>query len=250
MKYTYSEYRQMAWKSLEGKWGAAALMMLVYMACAWVISMICGSQASWRLIFLVLNLALLPMAYVITVAFLNVAKGQDVAKIPALFEPYKTKETCLRYFLVEFWVALFVFLWSLLLIIPGIIKAYAYAMTVYIAEENPDMDPREAMKKSEEMMMGHKKELFVLDLTFIGWFLLSMLTFGILLLFVQPYLYTAHAHFYLSLKPQEEAPVESAKVEKEEPVEPKAAPVVEEASAKPEEPADDEPKSEESAGKE
>ena len=203
MKYTYSEYRQKAWDSLTGKWGAAALLMLVYLAIAGVISALSGGNTdggSWRAIFLILELAILPMAYVLAVSFLGIAKGEDVPKVAALFDPYKDKDTCLRYFLVEFWKGLFIFLWTLLLIVPGIIKSYAYAMTEYIAAENPDMDARTAMKKSEELMQGHKWDLFVLDLTFIGWLLLSMLTAGLLMLVVQPYIYTAHAHFYLSLK--------------------------------------------------
>ena len=250
MKYTYSEYRQKAWDSLTGKWGKAALLMFVYMVVSAIISAIAGNQPSWRWIFFILTLAMFPMGYVMTVAFLKVAKGEEVAPVKALFDPYKTKETCLRYFLVVFWVNLFVFLWSLLLIIPGIIKAYAYSMTIYIAEENPDMDPREAMKKSEEMMKGHKWELFVLDLTFIGWLLLSMLTLGILMLFVQPYIYTTHGHFYLSLKEDAEPVVECASA-KPEPVveEAKAEPAAEEvAAAKPEEPEETPTESESSDG--
>ena len=265
MKYTYSEYRQKAWDSLTGKWGAAALLMLVYMVIAGVISSISGSgtEPSWRMIFLLLNLALWPMAFFLTVAFLNVAKGEDLPKVAALFDPYKDKETCIRYFLVEFWKNLFIFLWMLLLVIPGIIKAYAYAMTEYIAAENPNMDPREAMKKSEEMMKGHKWELFVLDLTFIGWLLLCVLTAGILMLFVQPYIYTAHAHFYLSLKDDltpegteakkesAAAPVvESAKAEASEAkAEKPAEPVAEEPAHAPEEPEESKPVEGDSAEK-
>lgn len=256
MKYTYSEYRQKAWDSLSGKWGAAALLMLVYMIIAAVISSIAGptNEPSWRMIFLLLNLALWPMAFFLTVTFLGVAKGEDVPKVAALFDPYKDKETCIRFFLVEFWKNLFILLWSLLFIIPGLIKAYAYALTEYIAQENPDMDPRDAMKKSEEMMYGHKWELFVLDLTFIGWLLLSLLTMGLLMLVVQPYIYTAHAHFYLSLKEDVEPIEESSAKAEYAAAQEKSAPVEEAtaefAEAKPkahvEEPAEDEPASESS----
>ena len=264
MKYTYSEYRQKAWDSLSGKWGAAVLLVLVYMAISFVISTISGGDpTSWRIVFLLLALALLPMTFVLTVAFLGVAKGEDVPAVATLFDPYKDKDTCLRYFLVEFWKNLFVFLWSLLFIIPGCIKAYAYAMTEYIALENPNMDPREAMKKSEEMMYGHKWDLFVLDLTFIGWILLSMLTAGLLMLFVQPYIYTAHAHFYLSLKEDltpygteakkesASAPVtESSKAEvSEAKAEKSAAPAAEEPAPASDEPEDSRPVAADSAEK-
>lgn len=209
MKYTYSELRQKAWKSLEGKWGASALFMLVYMACVYVIELIAGRPTSWRFVLIILMLALLPMAYAIAIAFLDVAKGGAAPKIAALFAPYQSQEKGIRYFLVQFWVGLFTFLWSLLFVIPGIIKAYAYAMTVFIAEENPELAPREAMAKSEEMMKGHKWELFVLDLSFIGWWLLCILTAGLLMLMVMPYMNTAHAHFYRMLKGEDDV-VESS----------------------------------------
>ena len=254
MKYTYKEYRQKAWDSLTGKWGAAALLMLVYLAITAVISSISspGSAGlSWKMIFVLLDLALLPMAFVLAKSFLEVAKGDDMPKVKALFEPYKDKDTCLRFFLVEFWKGLFTFLWSLLLIVPGIIKGYAYAMSEYIAAENPDIDPRDALKKSQEMMYGHKWELFVLDLTFIGWFLLSLLTAGLLMLMVAPYINTAHAHFYLSLK-EEQAPAAETSAKAEYAATPEtSAPVEgsakESAEAKPKAKVEEEPKAEEHA---
>lgn len=96
---------------------------------------------------------------------------------------------------------LYVFLWSLLLIIPGIVKSYAYSMASYIIYENPNMDASEALQLSERLTNGAKGDLFVLDLSFIGWNLLSACTFGILgLVYVNPYTYTTHAAVYQSLK--------------------------------------------------
>ena len=97
-------------------------------------------------------------------------------------------------------MGIFVFLWTLLFIIPGIIKAYSYAMTPYILDENPELSASEAIHRSRLMMQGHKFDLFWLQLSFIGWFLLCIVTAGIALLWVTPYYYTAQAAFYEEVK--------------------------------------------------
>lgn len=90
----------------------------------------------------------------------------------------------------------FVFLWSLLLIVPGICRAYSYSMYAYILQDNNTLGPKEALDKSRELMMGHRWELFKLDLSFIGWALLSILTCGIGFFWLSPYVETSHALFY------------------------------------------------------
>lgn len=96
---------------------------------------------------------------------------------------------------------LFVFLWSLLLVIPGIVKGYEYRMIPYLLAENPEMDYKEAFAKSKEMMTGEKWNAFVLDLSFLGWFILSVCTLGILgLFYVNPYFHQTCAELYLTLK--------------------------------------------------
>ena len=91
---------------------------------------------------------------------------------------------------------LYIVLWSLLLLIPGMIKYYAYAMTPYIMTEKPDMRISDAITKSRAIMKGHKWQLFLLDLSFIGWMLLSVLTLGLALVYVWPYYNAARAAFY------------------------------------------------------
>lgn len=92
-------------------------------------------------------------------------------------------------------------LWSLLFVIPGIVKAYAYSMTGYIIYENPNLSAEQAIDISNRMTQGYKGELFVLDLSFIGWNLLNGLTFGLLGIFhVNPYYAATHAHYYEDLK--------------------------------------------------
>lgn len=102
--------------------------------------------------------------------------------------------------LTNFLKGLFILLWSLLLVVPGIIKALAYSLAEYLIADNPGMGAMEAIKRSQELMKGHKARLFRLILSFIGWYLLSALTAGILMLFyVGPYYSMAMAEFYRSV---------------------------------------------------
>lgn len=94
---------------------------------------------------------------------------------------------------------LYTTLWTLLFIIPGIVKSFSYAMTPFIMAENPDMTANEAITASRELMDGHKAELFVVRLSFIGWVLLSSLSFGIGYLFLNPYMNAADAAFYRTI---------------------------------------------------
>ena len=96
--------------------------------------------------------------------------------------------------------SLFVALWSLLLIVPGIIKAYSYSMIYYIKADHPEYDWRTCLHASQEMTYGHKMELFVLDLSFIGWYILGALCLGVGTLWVIPYHETAKALVYEQIK--------------------------------------------------
>ena len=96
-----------------------------------------------------------------------------------------------------FFSNLWIFLWTLVLIVPGIIKSYAYRMVPYILAENPDINTNEALARSEEMMMGNKWKSFVFDLSFIGWHLLSVITGGIVGIFwTFPYVLASNAELY------------------------------------------------------
>ncbi len=116
-------------------------------------------------------------------------------------------------FKVTFLEGLFIFLWSLLLIVPGIIKSYSYAMAIYILAENKGMSALEAINKSKKMMDGHKMDLFVLQLSFLGWALLVIVTLGIAAIWVAPYMHATYANFYKSLKPNDVIDVEYTNIE-------------------------------------
>lgn len=105
-------------------------------------------------------------------------------------------------FAQQFLRILYVTLWTLLFIIPGIVKGFSYAMTPFILEDHPEMTASEAIKASMKLMDGHKMDLFILSLTFIGWQLLACLTMGIGFLFLNPYMNAAYAVFYRSISGQ------------------------------------------------
>lgn len=131
-------------------------------------------------------------------AYLKIWRGEntDVGDMFSIgFEKYG------RYLGGMFLVRLYTFLWSLLFIIPGIIKSYSYALTSFILREMPDLSVNEAIKLSSRMMYGHKMDLFVLFLSFYGWALLGALTFGILnVVYVGPYMNISVAGFYDEVK--------------------------------------------------
>lgn len=100
-----------------------------------------------------------------------------------------------------FFRTLFTFLWSLLFIIPGIVKSYEYMMIPFILADEPTISRKEAFARSKAMMLGNKWNAFVLDLSFLGWLILACFTLGILnIFFVNPYMYLSHAELYHSLK--------------------------------------------------
>lgn len=129
--------------------------------------------------------------------FMDVRNGEEL-KISTLFKAFSEnfgKAWCL-YFLMN----LFISLWSLLFIIPGFVKAYSYSMAPYILAENPEISALEAINRSKEMTMGYKGDLFVLDLSFIGWTLLGSITFGLAYIYVLPYMSTTVVNAYYALK--------------------------------------------------
>lgn len=104
--------------------------------------------------------------------------------------------------MLGFLQVLLTFLWSLLLIVPGLVKSYSYAMCFYIQQEknNKGIEPIDCITQSRQMMDGHKWQLFCLDLSFLGWYIVGALCLGIGIFFVAPYHQTARANFYEALK--------------------------------------------------
>jgi len=197
---TTSNYKNRSAASLSNKWLSAAAVVLVYFLIYIVVSAFQtfgGDSTSIALIISFgVGLLMLPMVWGLKVEFLKVKRGGNPV-VSGLFEGYKDFT---RIFTTSILQSVYVILWSLLLIVPGIIKYYSYAMTDFVLKDDAELSNNAAIEKSMALMEGHKMDLFLLDLSFIGWFLLSLLTFGLGFLWLIPYVYTAHAHFYDDLK--------------------------------------------------
>lgn len=100
------------------------------------------------------------------------------------------------------WKSFLTLLWTLLLIIPGIVKAYAYGMVPFLLGDNPGIGTKRAVELSKQMTNGHKWNMFVLDLSFLGWYILGFLALGIGVLFVMPYDHSTKAELYKVLRQQ------------------------------------------------
>jgi len=150
--------------------------------------------------FGILSIFLLPVMVGEAKFFLSL-KDTDNVDMNLLFDGFKG-ERYLRNVAQMFLKYLFIFLWTLLLIVPGIIKTFSYAMVPFIlADDAIELGEESSITVSRRMMHGHKGELFVLYLSFIGWMLLSMLTLGVLwLLYVGPYFEQTRAIFYEKVK--------------------------------------------------
>lgn len=125
--------------------------------------------------------------------------SHEKAKISELISGFKNNFS--NIVVAMFLKDIFTCLWTLLFVIPGIVKAYSYSMVPFILAENPELQPMEAIAKSKEMMDGYKWQTFVLDLSFIGWEILSACTLGLVgLLYANPYYFQTKAELYECLK--------------------------------------------------
>lgn len=184
-----SELRAEARVALTDKWVMAAVATLVMGAVS--------AAASYILVAGTI-LVSLPVMYGYAIVMLNVFRGDEV-NIGGLFDGFSDFGRIVGTKLLQ---AIYTFLWMLLLIIPGIIKHYSYAMTDFILKDRPELSNNAAIEKSMAMMDGNKMKLFLLDLSFIGWAILCLFTLGIGYFFLQPYIQAAHAAFYEDLKAQ------------------------------------------------
>jgi uncharacterized membrane protein len=180
-------------ESLNGKWRLAIGTSIVYLL------VLIPIQLIPFLGFIASILIAGPMAVGLAIFALSISRNKD-ARVGQLFEGFEKFGASVGAYLLQM---IFVILWMLLLIIPGIIAALSYALTFYIIAENDSIGPLEAITKSKEMMQGNKWKLFCLGCRFLGWALLCILTLGIGLLWLIPYMMVSFAKFYDDVKSQE-----------------------------------------------
>ena len=138
-----------------------------------------------------------PLAYGLNYIFLKQARDRQPVNIGDLFKGFTSDFG--DNFLLGFMSGLFIALWSLLFVIPGIVKTYAYSMAYYIKLDHPEYKWRQCLDQSQAMMKGYKMTLFVQDLSFIGWYIVGSFCLGVGTLWAQAYLTAARAQFYNSL---------------------------------------------------
>lgn len=201
MKTPY-EYRAQAREALQNRWGEAAIVSLIILLAALIIATP-SFIAEWAgSITTLLSVLVLPLQYAYYISLLERTRGNEEELTHYTFQYTINHAYANTRLLVA---GLFIMLISMVaaiftLGIGAIVVKYMYSMVPYLLHDYPELTPREAMKISREMMSGQKWELFVLDLTFIGWILLSIITFGVGMIFVEPYMSTARAAFYEDLK--------------------------------------------------
>ena len=187
---TRSELKALAREQIKGKIGLLFAMFLIIVGLYIVAGLV---PVLGSIVSMILGAA---VTLGMTKVFLKIVKGDEIT-VGNVFYGFEDLWTAIK---AQFFTGLFIWLWSLLLIIPGIIKAYSYSMTFFILAENKGMPVLDAITLSRKMMDGHKIDLFVLFLSFIGWFFLIAITFGIAGIWVYPYFYATMSSFYLSVK--------------------------------------------------
>jgi len=177
-------------EKLMGNWGLAVGAAVVYFVISFGLQYIpiVGSIIS-LLISGAMSIGLASLA-------LSISRDRET-DLSEIFIGFQKFGTGLGAFLL---IMIFIFLWSLLFIIPGIIAALSYSMTFFIIAETDSIGSMEALNISKEIMRGNKWKLFCLYFRFVGWLLLCTLTFGIGFIFLSPYIYVSHAQFYNDLK--------------------------------------------------
>lgn len=205
------EYRREAREVLDGKWGIAVGVTAIYFAISFALGIwgelkdLAESFSPFTVITVGSNIITFFVTGAIVLGsvnfFLRLARRQDL-RISHFFAYFTRFERYLQSLIYLIVTGILLLLWFLLLIIPGIIKSYSYAMTPYILNDEPELSILEAITKSRRMMDGYKWKLFLLHLSFIGWFILALISFGIGFLWLNPYFQTTESRFYMHRKEQ------------------------------------------------
>ena len=182
MNISFSELKVRALNSLSGNWGPVIGTYLVYFL------VIVTLQYTFIGAFIAGGALTLGMA----IFNLSVSRGNEF-RLTQIFDGFKNFVNSMVTYLLSL---LYILLWTLLFIIPGIIATYSYSMIFYILADEPELTPSETLKKSKEMMDGYKMDFFLLNLSFIGWAILCLFTLGIGFLWLFPYILITNAKFY------------------------------------------------------
>ena len=205
---TSSAYRAQSKASLSNRWGAAVIATLVFFVISGVVSAIfsapsnalsgSASDGIGSILTILAWCITLPLSWGYTVAILNYFRNSELTDIPfgSLFDGFKQYKRVLG---TTFLYTIYTCLWTFLLIVPGIIKAISYSMTPYILNDRPELCYNDAIEESMRLMEGHKMAYFKLQLSYIGWIVVCILTLGIGIFWLQPWMSAASCAFYEDL---------------------------------------------------
>lgn len=208
---TNQEFKNAALASLKGRWSSAVLATIVLWVFMIIVSALSISgEGGFGGLHHDTNAPLTIGSYLIAflvccplmVGYVNALKHNYYGERADMLKESVdgTGSHYLHYVLGSFLMWVKVFLWSLLLIVPGIIMGIAYTMTPYILEDRPELSAWEASTESRRMMKGHKLDFFCFALSFIGWVILCIISCGVGYIWLYPYYYSAKAAFYNEVK--------------------------------------------------
>lgn len=202
------EYRNAAFNLLKADWKGAVLLLLIIMLINTVISTALGFVIASEELASFANLLAeifvgIPLSYLFVKEILGFVRGGKIEISSSLVDKFKADY--LKSIKVIGLMSIYIFLWCLLLFIPGIIKAYSYCFAPYISMDNDELTAEECINESMKLTNGYKMKLFLLDLSFIVWYLLCIVTLGIAILWVVPYHEAARIALYEDIKAQPQA---------------------------------------------
>lgn len=158
---------------------------------------ISSSVFGWYYVLNVLiTIVLIPLNIGVAQNVLAWSRGEDVNKWKVLFGGFNSAKIFFKQVGVVVLNTILCALWAILFVVPGIIKGLAYSMYPYVLRDEPDLSVWQTLKKSEAIMKGYKGKLFLMYLSFVGWFILGAFTFGILYIWLTPYIMTSTVKFY------------------------------------------------------
>ncbi|UOY91200.1 DUF975 family protein [Ectobacillus sp. JY-23] len=211
------EAKIMARSALDGRWKLAVGAMLIYIVCVFVFAyltlgivflcmiLLIGSafESVWNVVvYVCYGIGIFAISSSLAFGFLHIcmklAKGERTSKYDVFRYLHTARQIWTTGKAVGL-VSLYTCLWSLLLIVPGMIKVFSYSMTYFILLEKPHYTTRQAIEESNALMEGQKRKLFLLMLRFTGWILLCILTCGIACLWIIPYICVTISQFYLKI---------------------------------------------------
>ena len=208
-----SEIKYDARQSLKGEWGKVVGLTFLYLVLSAGINLsieiyASGGFINWlnqeytpplaSILTAIISVILIPLSIAIVWFYLDLVREKNV-EISQVFTIYTDVKVMLKVIGASIMVGIFTFLWSLLLIIPGIIKGLAYSQTFMLLKDHPKYSIFEAITESRRRMHGYKWKYFLLNLSFIGWGILCLISLGIGFLWLTPYVYASNATFYQNL---------------------------------------------------